>query len=404
MKKTYCILFVVVTILIVMLFAGCSDSDKDDCEAVVRDGYLGEYTDITVSELLDFSYGKLFDNKEWDSGTTDDDKTIVQVKYSNNSNDDSLTIQFTLKSDDIFKITGFVDTTKENMSLSDIMAELNEAYLLSYISKTNIIPNSDIENALLNRLNSIPASAVLFGAKANYEGDRGEICRIYGESPIEVSVTELLDLYGIIDLSLYDFNELPNQNQTNSGEDFSQESINNYDSRYDGILNTYKTALSEQWSLARLEAANLNYLLMYSTNVSDIGYLYMDINGDGVAELFIGQAGHGTRSDFLDLYTLVYGQPVLVASSSEHSMYNICADGTIMLDGSEGAFENYYDYYTILNGSLSLIEELYFNSSSSNTWQYTKDGRTYSYVSDDFASQIIDQYQEIELVYTPFSE
>lgn len=174
MKKTYCILFVVITILIVMLFAGCSDSDEDDCEAVVRDGYLGEYTDITVSELLDFSYGKLFDNKEWDSGTTDDDKTIVQVKYSNNSNDDSLTVQFTLKSDDIFKITGFVDTTKENMSLSDIMAELNEAYLLSYISKANIPPNSAKEKALIKRLNSIPASAVLFGAKASYPYAFGE--------------------------------------------------------------------------------------------------------------------------------------------------------------------------------------------------------------------------------------
>jgi len=59
------------------------------------------------------------------------------------------------------------------------------------------------ETAFIARLGQISGSAVQYGASAEYSGDRAAICEIDGQTPLNVSVTMLLDNYGLLDMSYY---------------------------------------------------------------------------------------------------------------------------------------------------------------------------------------------------------
>ena len=85
-----------------------SDSEQQGANIeTVQKGYLGEYTDIAVKDLLGGHYSLYsYDEETWDSGTTEDGKEIVQVTY--HDEDDILedvNIQFTMLSDEVFKVT-----------------------------------------------------------------------------------------------------------------------------------------------------------------------------------------------------------------------------------------------------------------------------------------------------------
>jgi len=46
-----------------LLFWGLSKMQFEDNVALVQNGYLGQYTDITVQEILDSNYGMLYEKK-----------------------------------------------------------------------------------------------------------------------------------------------------------------------------------------------------------------------------------------------------------------------------------------------------------------------------------------------------
>ena len=59
----------------------------------VQNGYLGEFTDMTVQELLSSYYEDLLGcTAEWDGGENDDGQQIVEVKYTDETVGDT-TIQ-----------------------------------------------------------------------------------------------------------------------------------------------------------------------------------------------------------------------------------------------------------------------------------------------------------------------
>ena len=55
----------------------------------------------------------------------------------------------------------------------------------------------------IDQLDQISGSAVLYGAAANYTGDRAQLCTLFGEDALETSVSWLLDAYGYLDMSDY---------------------------------------------------------------------------------------------------------------------------------------------------------------------------------------------------------
>ena len=85
---------------------------------LVQNGYLGEYTDITVKEILDANYS-YYGKNVWDGGTTEAGRTIVQAKYYDKKNGMEPTIiQFEMLNEECFKVSAFqspTDTISESI-------------------------------------------------------------------------------------------------------------------------------------------------------------------------------------------------------------------------------------------------------------------------------------------------
>ena len=106
-----------------------------NAEKVVQTGYLGEYTDITVKELLDSRYGSS-DGGLWSSGKNTAGKTIVQAKYQNRSG--SMAIQFEMLNDTCFKVaTLSVDDVRITEEM-ELLTVLNSDYYEVYTVKHNL--------------------------------------------------------------------------------------------------------------------------------------------------------------------------------------------------------------------------------------------------------------------------
>ena len=184
---------------------GPADDHLRDAATVVQNGYLGEYTDITVKEILDNYYGMLYENEEWDGGTTDSGTVIVQARYYDEGmEEDATTIQFTMLNEECFKITAFVDPLNPVEKATDLLAAMNYNYLLAYMGENRAVAGDSVaEKAFIARLDQISGSAVQYGAAADYTGNRATICEIDGQTPLDVSVAMLLDNYGLLDMSYY---------------------------------------------------------------------------------------------------------------------------------------------------------------------------------------------------------
>lgn len=201
MKKKGLLLTAMLTAAIFILSAlsACSGGDAPEIE-VVRNGYLGEYTDLTVEEILNGHYTTLgYDEAAWSSGTTNSGKTIVEARFS-----DDVAIQFTMLNETCFCVSAYVDPMETTTKATDLLAVLNYLYLEQYLYKNaDSVGDAVSEEKLIARLDSISGSAVQYGAANHYVGDRGNICRLDNESPLTVSVAWLLDNYGYIDMGNY---------------------------------------------------------------------------------------------------------------------------------------------------------------------------------------------------------
>ena len=184
---------------------GLMNSVGEDSIATVQNGYLGEYTDITVKEILYWCYGMLHEKEEWDGGITDSGSEIVQVKYYDEGmEEDATTIQFTMLNEQCFKITAFVDPMNPVEKPTDLLATMNYNYLTAYMGiHRSVAGDLSAEKDLVARLGQISGSAVAYGASADYSGDRTALCEIDGQTPLNVDVAMLLDSYGLFDMSYY---------------------------------------------------------------------------------------------------------------------------------------------------------------------------------------------------------
>jgi len=180
---------------------GCTNS-ADQAIETVRTGYLGEYIDVTVEELLD-SYYLLYDNSEWNGGETDDGRIIVEVTYTGEYLE-PVKIQFTMKDDHCFKVTALSDPSLEKPKPTDVAGLLNDAYFQYFcINHEEIIGNFIAEWAFIETLSNISGSSVLYGASQEYSGDRSQLYQVFGDKPLNVNVPLLLDACGLLDLSYY---------------------------------------------------------------------------------------------------------------------------------------------------------------------------------------------------------
>ena len=105
------------------------------------------------------------------------------------------------------------------------------------------------------------------------------------------------------------------------------------------------------------EISLLNMYCYEGSALDNVGYTFLDLDGDGTMELFIGAIGGDefVANAVFDFYTYQDGHPVLLIDSMERARCFICVDNTLVIDGANSAFKTEYSCYSYANGTLTEI-------------------------------------------------
>lgn len=270
MKKGFGFLCFWLSLLLILAGAtGCEDSYNKAIETV-KTGYLGEYTDVTVEELLDNYYVKMnaYDSSEWDSGETDDGKMIVQVTYTGEYFD-PVKIQFSMKEGDCFKVTALKDPNLEKPQATDVAGLLNDAYYQYYIvNHEEIVGNFLAELSFIESLSDISGAAVMYGAPKEYSGDRSQLYQIFDDKPLDVNVPLLLDACGLLDLNYYYGGTVSFGDYVGFWEDsYSQRCNMTIDA-----IDDSSCRIQINWSSSALESTHWNMIGHYNFQTGELDY------------------------------------------------------------------------------------------------------------------------------------
>ena len=346
-----------------------SDQRQEDAINIVRNGYLGCYTDVTVEKFVTylFEMDGITKSITWDSGTTNNGDFIVEARsiYETlDGEDQKIRIQFKMMSEDTFAFNGLDDGVTDLTRVADILEFLNYSYFMYYWDELDM----DLDTAVA-KLNSCSYGAVLCGASASYTGDREYL---YPEEfeidPISATAADYLDLWGCTDA-------LGEGESSNYYPEYTTVSPE-IEAAYRPIIGSYSIALRDHYDMSMLESYGLNYLGIYH-GFEDVGYVMQDVTGDGIPELIIGEI-NGTPGFFFDMYTVMNGEATLLVRSGERDRYYLCANGYLENQWSSGAAYSGVDYYQILWERAN--DQLYIDFELVESGEYER----YSYVTFNF--------------------
>lgn len=167
--------------------------------------------------------------------------------------------------------------------------------------------------------------------------------------------------------------------------------------QYEEILSTYILAQQEQWDAAACQEAGISYLAVHGEATDKIGYLLLDMDGDGVDELLFSDG-----DNILDLYTVVDGEVVHLLSGTERNVYYYCVGGYIGNRGSSGAGNTSYNFYRLEDGSLVLERNVTYDADLEEVgpWITYVGGSTCGMIdsiTEERAYEIIDSYVPLSL-------
>jgi len=147
---------------------------------------------------------------------------------------------------------------------------------------------------------------------------------------------------------------------------------------YREILKKHITAINEKWDSTKLENENMSYMYNVLSKIdknvlNKVGYIYDDINGDGIEELLIGEiAKDDWKGVVYDIYTMIDRKPVHVVSGGARNRYFICDDTFLCNEYSSGANENGWLVYILVENSTELFPQVGFKydgyKNSKNPW------------------------------------
>ena len=143
---------------------------------------------------------------------------------------------------------------------------------------------------------------------------------------------------------------------------------------YADVFATYTTLLTEGWGGEELMAHDLPLLIMYCVGdapFDNIGYLLLDVDGDGTQELLTGTLASDEfyAPIVFEMYTLnPEGSVVRVFSSQERARYYLCEDNSFLFEGANSAADSVSCSYSYAAGTLT---EIPGTASQPQTLSYT---------------------------------
>ena len=129
---------------------------------------------------------------------------------------------------------------------------------------------------------------------------------------------------------------------------------------YKEVIQKHRIAVDEKWGSAKLEAENMSY--MYNIIPKNkIGFIYFDVNADGIDELLVGEIAQGNwKGVIYDIYTMVNRKPQHVISGGARNRYYVCDGSFICNEYSSGAMESGVRVYNLVENSTELFPQVSF--------------------------------------------
>lgn len=186
-------------------------------------------------------------------------------------------------------------------------------------------------------------------------------------------------------------------------------------------LARYRTALAEQWDEGMYFENEMSHLAAYyyeGEPLDNAGYLFVDMNGDGIQELIIGAIRNAVQDPAVfEIWTLAEGVPVMLAQSASRNRYFVeyTSEDDLWLiahSASNGATNSADHFYRLAEGRLEVVQAVVFDAQADeenpwflaydNDWDTTNDTPT----DEATALAILESHRSAYAVlsYIPFSE
>lgn len=145
---------------------------------------------------------------------------------------------------------------------------------------------------------------------------------------------------------------------------------------YAELITTVKEALQKKDpNIMQNDIFSIDLLISGSYGIP--GYLTEDLDGNGTDELIFGITGNTPNNTWdgiiYDIYTISDGEPIHVLNGWKRNRYYLCENGMIANEGSSGAANSSYDYFTFEDSKLHLVESVIYDGTrdAENPWLYS---------------------------------
>lgn len=131
-------------------------------------------------------------------------------------------------------------------------------------------------------------------------------------------------------------------------------------------------------------------------NDGSVGSYQMDLDGDGIKELFVGPLVGDLyeRQIIYAMYTVSNGEVVKVFESTDNDKYYLTDNGTVAEENIKSTYEAKYSYYTYANGELRFMVAVGFSMAMNkqNPW-YEEEAGEQVPLEESTAIDFIQVYQ-----------
>lgn len=187
---------------------------------------------------------------------------------------------------------------------------------------------------------------------------------------------------------------------------------------YKYVLNKHLTAVKESWDSSKLESENMspmyNEISSSGDGLSTIGYVYKDINIDGIDELLIGEITDGEFKGIVyDIYTMVDRKPEHVVSGWDRNRYFILDSGFIRNEYSNGADESGVNIYDLTKNTTDLFIQVAYKydgyTDEKNPWFKSNDvgkdeNPNWESIKEEEYNELEERFgKKAEINYRPFT-
>ena len=144
-------------------------------------------------------------------------------------------------------------------------------------------------------------------------------------------------------------------------------------------IERYYTAISQQWDEGTYFDHEMSALAAYyyeGKPLDNVGFTFMDLDGDGIWELIIGAILNAQRDPLVfEIWTLKNDKPVMIAQSGSRNRYYLQYDEeddlwSVAYEAENGAANRAVYYLQLADGKFQVIQGIVFDAfvSESDPW------------------------------------